>query len=74
MKLVKKAHTRAFAYRSATKKLYAERLTRAWPASDIAPKSFDCSTLPFEPIDLQSADLAELVASCQIDHAVGPVR
>ena len=73
MKLVKKAHTRAFAYRSATKELYAERLTRGWPTSDISPKSFDCSTLPFEPLDLQSADLAELVAGCQIDHAVGPV-
>ena len=33
MKLVKKAHTRAFAYRSATKKLYAERLTRGLAAS-----------------------------------------
>ena len=73
MKLVKKAHTRAFAYRSATKKLYAERLTRAWPTSEIAAKPFDCMTLPFESIDLQSDDLAGLVASCQIDHTVGPV-
>ena len=73
MKLVKKAHTRAFAYRSATKKLYAERLTRAWPASKASPNAFDCSTLPFDSIDLQSADLAKLVASCKIDHAVGPV-
>ena len=73
MKLVKKAHTRAFAYRSATKKIYAERLTRAWPTRTAAPKSFDCSKLPFESIDLQSANLAGLVASCQIDHAVGPV-
>ena len=29
--------------------------------------------MPFEPVDLQAADLADLVASCQIDHAVGPV-
>ena len=73
MKLVKKAHTRAFAYRSATKKLYAERLTRPWPARKTEPLPFDRSGLPFESIDLQSADLASLVASCKIDHAVGRV-
>ena len=73
MQLVKKAYTRAFQYRSATKKIYAERLTRAWPATDVETKPFDFSKLPFEPLDLQSADLAGLVAQCEIDHAVGPV-
>ena len=73
MLLVKKPYTRAFKFRSATKKLYAERLTRAWPELDVETQPFDISTLPFEPIDLQSADLAELVSRCEIDHAVGPV-
>ena len=31
------------------------------------------TALPFEPIDLQTADLVELVSRCEIDHAIGPV-
>lgn len=73
MQLLKKPYTRAFKFRSATKRLYEERLTRQWPAVDVQPESFDLSTLPFEPIDLQSADLGELVSRCEIDHAVAPV-
>ncbi len=73
MRLLKNHYTRAFEFRSATKKLYAERLTREWPDSNPAVRSFDLSTLPFQPIDLQSADLPELVSRCEIDHSVGPV-
>ena len=29
--------------------------------------------LPFETLDLQTADLAELIGHCHIDHSVGPV-
>ncbi len=73
MLLVKKAYTRAFKFRSATKKVYAERLTRAWPAPAIETKPFDLSKLPFESLDLKTADLAQLISHCEIDHAVGPV-
>jgi photolyase PhrII len=73
MMLVKKAYTRAFKFRSATKKIYAERLSRAWPESKIAVKLFNSSQLPFEPVDLQTADLADLVSQCEIDHSIGPV-
>jgi len=73
MQMVKKAHTRAFEYRSATRKIYAERLTRAWPELDIPTVAFKTSQLPFEPIGLQTADLAALVSRCEIDHSVGPV-
>ncbi|MFK7768433.1 MAG: FAD-dependent oxidoreductase [Mariniblastus sp.] len=73
MHLVKKAFTRAFKFRSATKKLYEERLTKAWPPVEAATKSFDLQLLPFKPLDLQSFDIADLVAQCQIDHSVGPV-
>ena len=27
----------------------------------------------FPPLDLQTADLSELVATCEIDHTVGPI-
>ncbi|MFT3712795.1 MAG: FAD-dependent oxidoreductase [Archangium sp.] len=32
------------------------------------------SSLPFTPLDLQSASIPELVASCDIDHTVAPVH
>ena len=73
MQLLKKPYTRAFKFRSATKGFYEERLTRAWPAIDIRPKAFDLNSLPFTPLDLQNANISELVSQCEIDHAVGPV-
>ena len=73
MQLVKKPYTRAFKYRSATKKIYAERLTRAWPELNLKTKVFDLKQLPFEPVDLQTANLASLVSHCEIDPAIGPV-
>ena len=73
MQLVKKAYTRAFQYRSATKELYEERLTRQWPDLNLNPQPFDLSTLLLEPMDLQTADLAELVSRCDIDHSIGAV-
>ena len=73
MQLVKKPFTRAFKFRSATNKIYAERLTRAWPELHVETKPFDLKQLPFGPVDLQAADLASLVAQCEIDHSIGPV-
>ncbi len=75
MQLVKKAYTRAFKFRSATMNIYAQRLTRQWPELDLAAETrpFDLTNLPFETLDLQTADLGELVCRCEIDHAVGPV-
>ena len=73
MQLVKKPYTRAFQFRSATEKIYAQRLTRAWPALDVDTKPFDLARLPFEPVDLQSAELASIVAQCDVDHSIGPV-
>ena len=73
MQLLKKSYTRAFQYRNATKRYYEERLTRAWPAVDVRPKAFDLNSLPFDPLNLQTANLSELISKCEIDHAVGPV-
>lgn len=72
MQMTKKAMTRAFKFRSATKKKYEERLSRTWPVVDIETKRFD-QELPFDPINLQSANISELVSRCEIDHSIGPV-
>ena len=72
MQLVGQAFTRAFQFRKATKALRADRLTRTW--TELQPTVPMLSAeLPFEPVDLQEADLSALIASCDIDHSVGPV-
>jgi photolyase PhrII len=66
--------TRAFRFRSATQVARQAALRHEWteaPDPDAPP--FVPSDLPFEPIDLSRADLAELIAGCAIDHGVGPV-
>lgn len=72
MQRVPKAFTRAFRYRQATEELREERLGLPW--EDLSPRvSPDESALPFEPVDLQRVSLSALIASCDIDHSVGPV-
>ena len=73
MQLVGKAHERAFAFRNATRKLYAERLHRLPDALKPIIESYVPQDLPFDPIDLQAADIPQLVSECDIDHAIGPV-
>lgn len=73
MKMVGKAHTRAFAYRNATKSLYKDRVRLPWPDANYKLPRFDASTLPFQPLDLQNESIPDLVARCEIDHAIGPV-
>jgi photolyase PhrII len=74
MNLVGQAYTRAFQFREATSSLYAHRLTRAWPDFEGNVDQFDKSQLPFPSMDLQNQSIASLVAACDIDHAIGPVR
>jgi photolyase PhrII len=73
MRLVGKAHDRAFAFRDATRGLLEKRLTRAWPEVENPARPYFPTDLPFVPVDLATADLAELIRACEIDHAVGPV-
>jgi len=70
-----KAYERAFQFRDATQRLYDERLRRNWPVCTQQPQSvaWNCLELPFEPVDLQRAELPRLIADCRIDHSVGPV-
>ena len=73
MQLTSKTFTRAFQFRKATEHLYGERPTRPWPTTSMDAPCFDLSTLPFRPVDFKTESISELVASCEIDHSVGPV-
>lgn len=73
MPLVGIAHTRAFAFRDATATLRAARISADWTDVAAHTPAFVPSDLPFEPVRLADADLAELVAQCEIDHGVAPV-
>ena len=73
MRLVGKGYDRAFAFRNATKKLYAERISldRAGPE-----RQTSCETsidLPFYPVDLRVEDVTSLVSQCEIDHSIAAV-
>jgi len=64
---------RAFAFRAAAEPLVKARLTA--PYVDVAPAGpAFLPALPFTPLDLQALSIPELVASCDIDHTVGPVH
>ncbi len=72
MPLTAKAYDRAFVYRDATARLRRERLSTPWTDVSHVGAPF-VPELPFVPVNLGTADFASLIATCQIDHAVGPV-
>ncbi len=76
MPLVMKRYDRAYAFRSASRRIASATLGRA--GNDIAPAhAASMPILPFEPIEAETLDdraIARLVAECEIDHGVGPVR
>ena len=73
MKGVHKAYDRAFAFRDKYRVERAIRLQRGWTDRPVHKPPFVPTDLPFEPVDLASADLSALIAACDIDHSVGPV-
>lgn len=68
-----RVHDRAFAFRDATVRERARQLALRWPLFDWSrlrgPGSTDGRGAP----DWRSCDIGEMVASLEIDHAVGPV-
>lgn len=72
MQRVAELHTRAYAFRDATSELRATRLGHTFE-----PRAYtggnDLPDLPFHPLDLQRASIADSIASCEIDHTVPPV-
>ncbi len=72
MQATAQAFARAFAFRQATAAERERRLRRPWPEEPDVP-AFLPDDLPFEPVDLERADIPALVAACDIDHGVFPV-
>ena len=70
---VKQRVARAFEFRALAQPLWKERVATLW--ADVKPSGPAwLPELPFAPLDLQSASISELVASCDIDHTVAPVH
>lgn len=63
---------RAFELRRHNAEAYRERVPRVWRNLEPAPEPY-LGPIPFEPFDLQSADLNAAIADCQIDHSLPPV-
>ncbi len=67
-----RAPTRAFTFRDATKRWVA---AQAEAFVEPRPERVDAydGPLPFAPVDLARASIAELVAEAEIDHGVAPI-
>ena len=72
MRLAMGAFERAFEFRKAHGQELARRASLPWPDTPLEAHAFE-GDVGFEPVDLASADIAELCAGCDIDHAIGPV-
>lgn len=72
MRLVGKPFDRAFAFRDATKKLYQERIDKAWPKIE-ATAEYYAGSLPFTPVDCSNLNPFRIVSQCNIDSTVPPV-
>ena len=70
--LTTQAFDRAFRYREVTAPLRRARLRTEWQDTPPPSPAF-VPELPFEPVDLTTADFAALIAACRIDHSIGPV-
>ena len=72
MQWLGKAVNRAYVYRERTWAEYERRLRAPFVEIPLTAPAHS-ARLPFEPEPLAEADLAELCAQCEIDHAIGPV-
>jgi photolyase PhrII len=72
MQLIERPFARAFSFRNHTQKDCERRLMSAWEEVEPPVRCFegDCG---FESIDLATEDIAELCATCDIDHTIPPV-
>ncbi|MEL6397162.1 MAG: FAD-dependent oxidoreductase [Planctomycetota bacterium] len=73
MRMVGGEYLRAFKFRNKTGKLFKQRAGREWPAVEAAGVDASGFDVGFEAMDLAAADIAGLIAGCEIDHTVAPV-
>ena len=78
MPLTETRFDRAFQFKNGTKKLREARLGEPWETVPTPHERGDGGPflpddLPFEPVELATADIPELVAACAIDHSVFPI-
>ncbi|NIV75394.1 MAG: FAD-dependent oxidoreductase, partial [Gammaproteobacteria bacterium] len=72
MRIAKRAFSRAYEFRREHGDEQLIRAERPWPEIGVSAPAFE-GRLGFEPVDLQSAEIASLCAACEIDHGIGPV-
>ena len=72
MQSIPKSYSRAYQFRRQTLQEYKWRIPLEWLKIQPAVPFFDGDP-GFKPIDLTSADIAELCTRCDIDHSIGPV-
>jgi len=63
---------RAFEFRRHNQAGFAHRRTLPWQDTPVESAPFE-DALPFQPLELEHADLAALCARCAIDHSVPPI-
>ena len=73
MNAVRGVHDRAFRFRQATDAARREAVRAGWQDAPSPAGPWCPPNLPFESVDPCTADHAALVASCDIDHTIGPV-
>jgi len=72
MRLQPKRFDRAFELRRHNQQAYAERVPRPWPETDLTPGAYQ-GQIPFQPLDLTTANIPVLCAACDIDHTLPPL-
>ncbi len=73
MPSVKRRFERAFQFRKHTRQAFEARLTQPWEGPLPSAAMF-AGPLPFEGVDLRTADIDALCARCPIDHSIGPIH
>ncbi|MEM9365661.1 MAG: FAD-dependent oxidoreductase [Planctomycetota bacterium] len=66
-----KACRSASAFRSAKRRQHESGCDLHWP--QLPPVASMNDDLGFEPLELQHADIADLISTCDIDHSIAPV-
>ncbi|MFO0913532.1 MAG: NAD(P)-binding protein [Pirellulales bacterium] len=73
MRVIGRAWERAFEFRRATSRQYAERLELQLAPRAVREPGFVPDRLAWEPVSVTESGLGDLIAECSIDHMIGRV-